>query len=130
MRRDSVVSRLLVFLLITSLYAAVFLQFPAVSAAGAATFGCATVGRMSRAFGGIKDASRFWLKEGGAIQSVTVYFATSGFSAKVAVYTDLKGAPSSLIVQSGGQIVDQTGWTTFTVPQKTLAAGYYWLTNG
>jgi hypothetical protein len=127
LKKNNLATCMLVFLLTASLYVAVFLQSSAASAAGTATFGCNTVGSMNVAFGGIKDASRFWLKEDGTIQSVTVYFVNSGFSAKTAVYRDLNGAPGSLIVQSGGQSIGKKGWKTFTLSANTLPAGYYWL---
>jgi hypothetical protein len=85
------------------------------------------VGSTSRSFGRYKDASRFWLNEERTIQSITVYFANSGFSAKTAIYTDVNGAPSSLIVQSTSQSISQIGWATFAVQEMPLAPGYYWL---
>ena len=74
-----------------------------------------------------KDASKFQLTQSGFLQSITVYFQTSGFNAKAAIYTDDYGEPSTLIAQSASQAVTASGWKTFTVPQTSLTAGYYWL---
>jgi hypothetical protein len=41
----------------------------------------------------------------GTIQNVTVYFETSGFDAKVAVYTDSLGFPSNLITQNSIDLI-------------------------
>ena len=82
---------------------------------------------MANYFGTAKDASRFQLTQSGIVQSITVYFANTGYSAKTAIYTDNNGVPSSLIIQSDSQAVTSTGWNTFTTPQITLAAGTYWL---
>lgn len=121
LRKGSAARWLLVLLLIMA-----FSQFPAASAE-THTFGCATIGSVTRAFMGTKDASRFLLSEKGTIQSITVYFANSGFGAKTAIYTDSNGAPRILIAQSNSQFVGQVGWKTFAILKQTLTPGYYWL---
>ncbi len=92
------------------------------------TFGITTLGSLVNGFSTDKDASRFPLGVTGNVQSITVYFGTSGFNAKTAVYSDQNGAPGSLITQSSSQYVSSSGWNTFPVPQTTLAVGNYWLT--
>ncbi len=56
-----------------------------------------------------------------------MYFITSGFNAKTAIYTDSGGAPDSLIAQSTSEWIHASGWHTFPVPEKMLSTGYYWL---
>ena len=92
-----------------------------------ATFGNTEIGALANYFGTAKDASRFQLTQNGVLQSITVYFANTGYNAKTAIYTDNNGAPSALITQSNSQTVTSTGWNTFTTPQITLMAGTYWL---
>ena len=91
------------------------------------TFGNTEIGTLANYFGTAKDASRFQLTQSGILQSITVYFANTGYTAKTAIYTDNNGAPSTLITQSNSQTVTSTGWNTFTTPQTTLTAGTYWL---
>ena len=100
----------------------------AASAATTTTFGNTTVGGLTNFAGKDMDASRFQLSLNGDVQSLTVYFEKSGFNAKTAIYSDSNGAPGNLITQSSSQRISSTGWTTFAVPQKSLPAGYYWLT--
>ena len=91
------------------------------------TFGNTAIGTLTNEFATDKDASRFQLSQDGAVQSITAYFKTTGFSAKAAIYTDNNGAPSTLITQSNAQAVSVSGWQTFTIPQTSITAGYYWL---
>ena len=91
------------------------------------TFGNTVVGTLTNSFSTDKDASRFQLTQNGVLQSITAYFANTGFNAKAAIYTDNNGAPSTLITQSNTKTVTASGWQTFTVPESSLTAGYYWL---
>lgn len=109
MRRGSAAALLLVFLFFASVYAEGSLQFPVVGTAETGTFGCPIVGSMNWTFGRYKDASRFWLSAEGTVQSITVYFASLGFSAKAAVYADFNGTPGILVVQSSNQSVGEVG---------------------
>jgi hypothetical protein len=95
--------------------------------AGSFDFGNTTIGTIANYFTTDKDASKFQLTQSGLLQSITVYFQTSGFNAKAAIYKDDNGDPSTLITQSVSQPVTASGWKTFTVPQSSLTAGYYWL---
>ncbi len=94
---------------------------------GSFDFGNTTVGTLTNYFRTDRDASKVQLTQSGLLQSITVYFQTSGFNAKTAIYTDDNGEPSTLIAQSASQAVTASGWKTFTVPQTSLTAGYYWL---
>lgn len=98
-----------------------------VGTAETGTFGCPIVGSMNWTFGRYKDASRFWLSAEGTVQSITVYFASLGFSAKAAVYADFNGTPGILVVQSSNQSVGEVGWATFAVQDTAFVPGYYWL---
>jgi len=104
-----------------------FLDIAPVQGATTDTFGNTVVGTLTNSFSNDKDASRFQLTQNGVLQSITAYFGNTGFNAKAAIYTDNNGAPSTLITQSASQMVTVTGWQTFTVPAKSLTAGYYWL---
>ena len=95
--------------------------------AGSFDFGNTSIGTITNYFRTDRDASKFQLTQGGLLQSITAYFQTSGFNAKTAIYTDDNGEPSTLIAQSASQAVTASGWKTFSVPQSSLAAGYYWL---
>jgi hypothetical protein len=113
-------------LLILSMF--VFLStVPTQAATTSYTFGNTAVGTQTNWFVTDRDASKFQLTRDGVVESITAYFARTGFSAKTAIYTDNNGAPGTLIVQSGGKTVSVTGWNTFTITPKTLTAGYYWL---
>ena len=94
---------------------------------GSFDFGNTAIGTITNYFTTDKDASRFQLTQGGLLQSITVYFQTFGFNAKTAIYTDDSGVPSTLITQSASQAITTSGWKTFTVPQSSLTAGFYWL---
>jgi hypothetical protein len=91
------------------------------------TFGNTAVGTLTNYFATDRDASRFQLIENGVLQSVTAYFKNSGFNAKVAVYSDSNGSPSTLIAQSNAETVTSSGWKIFTIPKTPLTQGYYWL---
>jgi hypothetical protein len=95
--------------------------------AATSTFGNTEVGSQSFYIANHKDAYKAQLSGLGIIQSISVYFASSRFNAKVAIYSDSSGAPGALISQSTGKYVRSTGWNTFSVTQKALAAGIYWL---
>ena len=90
-------------------------------------FGNTSIGTITNYMTTDRDASRFQLTQNGVLQSITAYFANSGFNAKAAIYTDNNGAPSTLITQSNSQAITTSGWQTFTVPQSSLTTGYYWL---
>jgi hypothetical protein len=104
-----------------------FANFTIASGATTATFGNTSVGTQSARFSTNKDASRFQLSESGELQSITAYFANSGFNAKAAIYADNNGVPDKLLTQSSSQQVAVSGWKTFAVPQKSLSPGNYWL---
>lgn len=91
------------------------------------TFGNTSVGSITNYFVTDRDASRFQLLQSGSMQSITVYFASSGFNAKTAIYKDNNGVPSALLAQSNSQAVTKIGWNTFTISQTSLQPGYYWL---
>ena len=95
--------------------------------AGSFDFGNNSIGTITNYFTTDKDASRFQLTQSGLLQSITAYFQTFGFNAKTAIYADDSGVPSTLITQSTSQAITTSGWKTFTVPQSSLTAGYYWL---
>ena len=97
------------------------------NAATTLTFGNTAVGSRSNSISAYKDASKYSLAYPGTVQSITVYFATSRFNAKAAIYSDANGAPGALLCQSSSKYVRSTGWTTFNVAQNTLSAGTYWL---
>ena len=101
-------------------------SFSAVQAASN-TFGNTNVGAYYAAFSAHKDASKFSLSTAGNIQSITVYFATSTFNAKAAIYSDSQGVPANLVMQSSSQYVSSAGWTTFVVAQQALVPGTYWI---
>ncbi len=105
----------------------IYATYTTTTTTSSATFGNTALGNSANPFYGTKDATRFQLTQSGTIQSITVYFANSGFNAKTAIYSDSNGAPSQLIAQSSSQYIYATGWQTFTVPQTSLSSGYYWL---
>ena len=94
---------------------------------GSFDFGNTSIGTITNYFRTDKDASRFELAQGGLLQSITVYFQTFGFNAKAAIYADDFGEPFTLIAQSSSQVVTASGWKTFSIPQSSLNAGFYWL---
>lgn len=98
-----------------------------VNAATTATFGNTSIGSLVNSYSTNKDATRFQLSKSGIIISITVYFVTSGFEAKAAIYADSNGAPNQLIAQSRSEPISSKGWHQFAVLQKTLTPGYYWL---
>ncbi len=100
---------------------------PAQGATITQTFGNTSVGTMTNCFQTDRDATRFQLTQSGTVQSITAYFASTGFNAKAAIYTDSNGAPSQLVVQSDAQAVTTKGWNTFQLDQTSLSTGYYWL---
>jgi len=114
-------------LFIISMLSALSLFAVQAATATPATFGNTAVGTLTNYFGTDKDASRFQLTQNGVLQSITTYFTNTGYNAKTAIYTDNNGAPSNLITQSSTQQITTSGWQTFTVPQSSLTAGYYWL---
>ncbi len=95
-------------------------------AASAVTVGNASVGELVFRFSTDKSASRFGLAQNGTMQSISVYFSTSRFSAKAAIYTDFNGSPSTLIVRSASEQINSIGWHTFALPPNSLFAGGYW----
>ena len=95
--------------------------------ASAATFGNKNRGGYAYILSDYKDATRFQLTEQGTLQSLSVYFESSSFAAKVAIYSDSAGRPSDLLAQSGSKYISATGWQAFSMPQITLSTGYYWL---
>jgi hypothetical protein len=119
-------SKLCSVIVIAILCSAVFFNVMAVKAA-TNTFGNTNVGSSTNYFGTDKDATRFYLNEVGVAQSISAYFANSGFSAKAAIYTDSGGVPGNLVTQSSSQNVGQTGWNTFGVSAISLNPGYYWI---
>jgi hypothetical protein len=117
---------LLIILSMFSLFSATVLPVRAATP-GSFDFGNTSIGALTNYFTLDKDASKFQLAQSGFLQSITVYFLTSGFNAKAAIYADDNGEPSTLIAQSASQAVAAGGWKTFAVPQTSLTAGYYWL---
>jgi hypothetical protein len=117
---------------ILTLLSTSLISFPmmadATNPASKATFGNMLRGAYTDYLYNFKDASRFQLTEQGTLQSVSVYFESSGFDAKVAVYGDSSGAPSDLVAQSGSAYVSATGWQVFSLPPTVLSAGNYWFT--
>jgi outer membrane biosynthesis protein TonB len=91
------------------------------------TFGNTSVGNQSYYIAKYKDACKVELTLPGTIQSLSVYFGSSQFNAKAAIYSDSNGLPGALISQSASKRISATGWTTFTVPTRSLSAGKYWL---
>ena len=114
-------------LIITLLLAGPFWQPARVNATPAATFGNTSIGNLVNSFSTNKDASRFQLSQSGTIMSIVVYFATSQFDAKAAIYTDSNGVPDQLISQSPSALIVSKGWHQFAVPPESLSTGYYWL---
>jgi hypothetical protein len=118
---------LLLITIASLIFCGVFAQLSFVKAPSGSTFGNTAVGRQSYTFSNYKDASRFQLSAGGTIQTVSVYFSNSRFFAKAAVYADAGAVPGALIAQSGSMYVKSSGWMTFSVTQKALSLGTYWL---
>ena len=90
------------------------------------TVGNSSVGKSAIRFATDKHAFRFALTENGTMQSISAYFSTSGYRAKVGVYSDTGGKPGILITQSLSNTINQVGWHTFVLPQNSLSAGQYW----
>ena len=118
---------MLSLIIVSSAFVGMNLQLNLANAA-TATFGNTTVASASIAIATYKDATKFTLAESGTIQSITVYFANSGYNAKTAIFTDNNGVPGTLISQSASQRVSTTGWNTFALTQKSISTGKYWLT--
>src|SRR3990172_4437332 len=118
---------ILITLMILTLFNSSAMRSLAENELAPATFGNTTVGNVGIRLGANKDANRFQLTENGTVESITVYFVTSGFNAKAAIYTDSNGRPDSLIAQSLSEWIFVSGWHTFAVPEKLLPPGYYWL---
>ncbi|MFB3888243.1 MAG: hypothetical protein ACE14S_02050 [Candidatus Bathyarchaeia archaeon] len=116
-----------VILLATAILSTISLMQATAAVTQYRTFGNDQIGTKTTILTLGKDATRFQLTETGTIQSITVYFANSGFAAKASVYKDANGIPYSLISQSSSKNIGQSGWTTFILPSKTLPPGYYWL---
>jgi hypothetical protein len=114
-------------LLLTPILASLAISPNAANAATTLTFGNTSVGSSTNYISTYKDSSKYNLSNPAIIQSITVYFATSRFSAKTAIYSDVNGAPGILLCQSGSQYIRSAGWTKFYLSQKTLSAGTYWL---
>ena len=126
LKKTSALSMSLLIIISTmSILGAASIQVTA--AADTFTFGNTSIGTMTNSFTTDRDASRFQLTQNGQLQTITVYYTNTGFSAKTAIFTDNNGAPSTLIAQSNSQTITQSGWQTFTLPQTTLTPGYYWL---
>ena len=128
LKEKSVVAKVLAIsmLLLSMAFVGIALQ-PNMAYAATSTFGNNSVASSANPISVYKDATKVSLTQSGTIQSITVYFATSGFNAKTAVYADSSGVPGALLSQSSSQRISATGWTTFAVTQKTLSAGKYWL---
>ena len=118
---------ILIALMILTLFNSSTMRLMAENELAPGTFGNTTVGDVGIRLGANKDANRFQLTENGTIESITVYFLTSAFNAKAAIYTDSNGNPDSLIAQSLSEWITEIGWHTFAVPEKLLSPGYYWL---
>ncbi len=122
-RRSLVVSLIMIILLSTLS----FVSFSVVSGVSSGVFGNSSVGNVSVKFSTDKDATRVVLAENGVLQSITAYFANSGYWAKVALYTDIQATPGNLITQSNSEYISSSGWHTFTVSQLSFISAYYWL---
>jgi hypothetical protein len=97
---------------------------------GLAAFGKEDVGAASFGFTGYLEASRYICGQSGSVTKITLYLSggTVGRYARVAIYSDNNGAPSSLLDQSSQQEISSDGWYDFTgfdVPVSGNA--YYWL---
>lgn len=90
-----------------------------------ATFGKTTIGVNSSVFlTGTKALTLYTLTEEGVVTSITMYFGSSGFNARVAIYNRLN---AKLLVQSNVEPITVVGWHTFSIPETTLQAGEYGL---
>ncbi len=114
---------LVVFSLVSSQLA---LQHVEAQASPAITLGTPTIGTSMYRFSSNKDASAIELTESGTMLSISVYFSSSRFFAKTAIYTDAHGRPSALIVQSRSEQISSVGWHTFILPQNSMSPGNYW----
>ena len=132
MNKKTVINITLLSILAMTLIPTGILQISTVNAATAysgseAYFGNNAVGTITNNIGLDRDAGRYQLTTAGNVQSISVYFATSGFSAKAAIYTDTNNSPNNLVIQSSSDTITETGWHTFTVPTTSLIPAYYWL---
>jgi len=116
-----------ILIAILTLFGISMLSFPkTVDASSTAVFGSTVRGGYTDYISNYKDATRFQLTEQGTLQSISIYFESFGFDAKVAIYSDSSGMPNSLVAQSGSEYVSATGWQIFPIPQTALSAVYYW----
>jgi hypothetical protein len=71
-----------------------------------------------------KETCRYSIPEDGWVTSISMWFGSQDFEAKVAVYTHPEGI---LLLQSQSEAINSTGWHNFTVPRTFLFSGFYGL---
>jgi hypothetical protein len=126
--KNQTIKYLTITLLIATIISISTLTNQNTAKADTTTFGITQTGTAVMTFATYKDATKFQLTQTGTIQSITVYFANTGYSAKTAIYSDQNGAPANLLTQSTSQTITTAGWTTFPITPITLQPGDYWLT--
>ena len=100
---------------------------PSPPPSSSSTFGITIVGNSDMYFSEYKVASRFQLTESSTVQSIIVYFVSSGFDAKAAIYADDDGKPQTLLTTSSTEDISINGWHEFALTPTQLTPGYYWL---
>jgi hypothetical protein len=97
---------------------------------GLATFGKTDVGATAFGFTGYLEASRYQCGQEGSVTKITLCLSGGaiGRYARVAIYSDNSGAPSSLLGQSSQQEIGSNGWYDFTGFNVSVSKNaYYWL---
>jgi hypothetical protein len=73
------------------------------------------------------DVNKYTLNECGTVRTLSLYVnATTGGSARMALYRDAAGVPDALIAESAAVAVS-IGWNEIDIPDVLLAAGDYWI---
>jgi hypothetical protein len=94
------------------------------------TFGKTDIGSTSLGYTGYLEASLYQCGMTGSIKNITIYLtgASAGRYARVAIYSDNSGSPSSLLNESSQKEITSNGWYTFTGFNVAVSANtYYWL---
>lgn len=91
------------------------------------TFGKTSVGANPVDNAGYLDVNKYTLTECGTVSTLSLYVAaTTGGSARMALYTDNAGIPGSLLSESAAVTVS-VGWNTIDIPDVLLGPGNYWI---
>ncbi len=93
------------------------------------TFGYSTVGSyIDRTPALNKDSSRYQAPATGTITSISMYFLNSSAQVSFGVYSDVNGAPATLLGQSSYVSTVANSWVSASLSVPITAGSNYWLT--